>query len=60
MCNRYVSAEELDIEREWNIGARNQPKLFDKVLFPRGQEHSSAERATMPGIRASWWLASGA
>ena len=37
MCNRYVSAEERDIEREWSIGARNQPALFDKVLFPRGK-----------------------
>lgn len=37
MCNRYVPPEERDIEREWNIGARNQPALFDKVLFPRGK-----------------------
>lgn len=37
MCNRYTAPDALDIEREWHVGNRNQPRWWDDVLFPRGR-----------------------
>ncbi|MBV7541018.1 SOS response-associated peptidase [Acidovorax sp. sic0104] len=37
MCNRYVSPDEAAAERLWRIDARNQARIFNKVLFPKGQ-----------------------
>lgn len=37
MCNRYVSPEEAEIEREWHIGGRNPVRFWDEVVFPRGR-----------------------
>lgn len=37
MCNRYTSAKELEIEREWHIGNRNPIRWWDDVLYPRGK-----------------------
>nr|WP_315428113.1 SOS response-associated peptidase family protein [uncultured Albidiferax sp.] len=34
MCNRYTPPNELDIERLWHIGARNQPKWWKPVVAP--------------------------
>lgn len=34
MCNRYTPPTELDIERLWHIGARNQPKWWKPVIAP--------------------------
>ena len=36
MCNRYVSPEEGDMERHWEIGRRNQPSLWkSSPVYPR-------------------------
>ena len=36
MCNRYVSPDEAAIERFWEIGRRNQPKLWESSpVYPR-------------------------
>ena len=35
MCTRYIPPEVAEIEREWHIGARNQPALWPRQLFPR-------------------------
>lgn len=37
MCNRYASADEAAIEREWHIGRQNPNRWYDEVLFPRGK-----------------------
>lgn len=37
MCNRYVSAEELDIEREWNIGQPRAPGAARHEAAGRGR-----------------------
>lgn len=34
MCTRYVTPEQAEIERFWQIGARNQPN-WTKSVFPR-------------------------
>jgi hypothetical protein len=36
MCTRYVIPEQAEIERFWQIGARNQPN-WAKDVFPRSQ-----------------------
>lgn len=35
MCNRYTSPNEAAIEREWTIGRRNQPKIWEPAIYPR-------------------------
>lgn len=37
MCNRYTPPHLVDIEREWNVGARNPLRWWDDVLYPRGK-----------------------
>ncbi len=38
MCNRYVSPEDGDMERFWEIGRRNQPRWWESVpVYPRAQ-----------------------
>lgn len=37
MCNRYVSPEEAEIERDWHVGGRNPGRWWDEVVFPRGR-----------------------
>lgn len=37
MCNRYTPPTELDIERLWHIGARNQPRWWEPAMYPRAQ-----------------------
>ncbi|QTD44549.1 hypothetical protein [Ottowia testudinis] len=37
MCNRYVSPEEAEIERQWHIGGRNPVRFWDEAVFPRGR-----------------------
>jgi len=34
MCNRYTPPDWVEIEREWHIGARNQP-AWPREIFPR-------------------------
>lgn len=35
MCTRYISPEEAEIERIWHIGRRNQPRWWDRSMYPR-------------------------
>lgn len=35
MCTRYIPPDVAEIEREWHIGANNQPALWPRQLFPR-------------------------
>lgn len=44
MCNRYVSPEEAEIERFWEIGRRNLVPWWQPAIFPR---------ALGPFVRAS-------
>ena len=37
MCNRYTAPNEVDVERLWHVGARNQPKLWQPSVYPRAQ-----------------------
>ena len=37
MCNRYTTPEGLDIERLWQVGARNPPRLWQNPVHPKAQ-----------------------
>lgn len=37
MCNRYVSPEQRDIERFWELGRGKEPVFWDLAIFPRRQ-----------------------
>ena len=36
MCTRYVTPDQAEVERFWQIGSRNQPN-WAKAIFPRSQ-----------------------
>ena len=35
MCTRYITPDQAAIERAWEIGRRNPPKLWANEVFPR-------------------------
>jgi putative SOS response-associated peptidase YedK len=35
MCTRYISPEVAEVERFWHIGPRNQPRRWERFMFPR-------------------------
>ncbi|MCB1953958.1 MAG: hypothetical protein KDF61_18355, partial [Rhodocyclaceae bacterium] len=35
MCNRYVSPEEAEIERFWEVGRKSTVQLWPPSVFPR-------------------------
>ncbi|WP_230971722.1 SOS response-associated peptidase [Nitrogeniibacter aestuarii] len=56
MCNRYVSPEEAEIERFWEIGRRNPLAWWQPAIFPRAQGpfmRASAERG--PELVVGQW-----
>jgi len=44
MCTRYVTPEQAEIERFWELGRRNLPRWWEPAVFPR---------AAGPFVRAS-------
>lgn len=58
MCTRYISPDQADIERLWQVGRHNQPK-WAKELFPRSQgpflRHGQG-RAELDLVVGTWGL----
>jgi putative SOS response-associated peptidase YedK len=36
MCTRYITPDQAEIERFWEISHRNQPRWWEPAIFPRG------------------------